>query len=241
MDQLGLDIYNQIYERYLIKLNRNTANASINCNIDVGLIETENINNCNLTFTNECVSNSSTNFTLLLESLVEVLKLLPPEQSSKIEKKLGITLSELENGEDNGFVQECKAQASVNNSISVNEIKITNCYSTGSQPAEFIFVNSGTVESNCGMSKISEALQNTNIIIEKEDEVVTNIFGVDLLGIIVLLVTLILAYIFYCIIVMHIYKTKSAIYFSRNTIVPEDELILHNINIRRTIPIINDR
>ncbi|CCU55542.1 S-S bond formation pathway protein substrate (Cop-F9L) [Adoxophyes honmai entomopoxvirus 'L'] len=225
---IGITIFNDVYTRFVDKLNRIGSTTSINCNIDIGKISTSNINNCNIILSNKCVSNEITSFSLLLQSLGEVMLLLPEDRKNQLENLLGISTEDIVNESDTGFIQQCRAQAIVDNSINIGKIEINNCYSRN--PVDFLFLNSGSAESNCGIKFISDTLlklNDTSPILSLK-----LLFNIKMFDYIIILILLILLYILYIFLSFLLPKTGKTIYYSRNTILNANDKILENIHLR---------
>lgn len=230
MDSLGLSIYNDIYDRFMNKINRIAQTTNINCNIDIRRIETSNIVNCNLLFSNKCIKNETTTFTLLLQSIAEVLLLLPIDQRSEIERKLGVSVDDLIDENDVGFIQTCKTEASVSNTINIDSLTLENCFS--SDPVDFVFLNAGSVDANCGMKIISNALKAKDTSNTMVKYSLKYLFNLSLFDYVLIFVLIFISYIIYLFISFYIYNNQKIIYKSRNTILNKDDEILKNINLR---------
>ncbi|CCU56466.1 S-S bond formation pathway protein substrate (Cop-F9L) [Mythimna separata entomopoxvirus 'L'] len=228
---IGRTIFNDIYTRFLDKLNRISASANINCGIDIGKIETSNITNCNIILSNKCTSNEITSFTLLLQSLGEVMLLLPELRRIEIENILGIKTEDIIAENDVGFIQDCKVQAIVDNNINIGIIEINNCFST--RPIDFLFLNSGSVESNCGIKYISDALLNID---ERQQQLTLELlFRLGMFDYILILSVIILLYFLFIFLSFLIPRNYKNMYYSRNTILNKNDKILENINLRHNI------
>ena len=228
---IGLTIFNDIYTRFLDKVNRITRNTNITCSIDIGKITTSNIYNCNIVLLNKCISNELTTFSLLLESLGEVMLLLPEAQRNVLENRLGVTTDEIISEEDKGFIQNCRAEASVDNSINIGTIQINNCSSN--LPTDFLFSNVGSVESNCGLKTLSDILLENN---DGSNNIygLKYLFNLSLFDYLLIVTIIILSYLLFIFITLIINTNKKkSIYITRNTILEKKDKILENIYIRR--------
>jgi len=226
MDNLGLTVYNNIIERFTDKLSRIASNTLTMCTINVNNIDINSSDMCRLVFINKCVSNSTTADMLLIESLVEVMKLLPSNIRTPLETKLGITLDEMVNGVDTGFVQECKVYASLNSSIDVDNIVVNNCH--GTVPLDFIFLNSGSVEANCGLNAINSALiDNSSIDVVSKKYSIDYIFNISLIQYIVILLMIIIIYIVLSLLIVYIPQNINIEY--KSLYIYPNSSVLHNI------------
>ncbi|BAO49578.1 S-S bond formation pathway protein [Alphaentomopoxvirus acuprea] len=228
MDALGLSIFNDIYNRFITKVNAMVQHTNINCNINVGSIETTNINNCNILLSNTCISNETSTFTLLLQSIADVIRLLPEERRKIIENALGVTVDDIDLNNDVGFIYSCRNEALLNSNINIESIILRNCSST--TPIDMIFSNTGSVESNCGLRYVNEALINKNKETINYD--LKYIFRLGLMEYIIIILLIFFTYIIYLMINFYIYNKSKSLYYSRNTVLNNDDNILTNIYIR---------
>ncbi|CCU55847.1 S-S bond formation pathway protein substrate (Cop-F9L) [Choristoneura biennis entomopoxvirus] len=225
---IGRTIFNDIYTRFIDKLNRISNTTNINCNIDINEIRTRNINNCNIVLSNKCVSNEITSFTLLLQSLGEVMLLLPEDRRTQIENILGLKTEDIINENDIGFIHDCTTNAIVDNNINIATIEINNCYSRF--PTDFLFLNAGSADSNCGIKYISDALLKLD---ERQPELSLQLlFNIKMFDYIVILITIILIYILFIFLSFLLPRNNKTIYYSRNTILNKNDKILENIHLR---------
>lgn len=228
VNNIGMTIFNDVYTRFIDKLNRISSTTNINCSIDINEITTSNINNCNIVLSNKCVSNEITSFTLLLQSLGEVMLLLPEERRTQIENILGLTTNDILNENDTGFIHNCKVSASIDNSINIGTIEINNCYSRA--PVDFLFANTGSADANCGIKYISDALMNLD---ERKPELSLQLlFNIKMFDYIIILIVIILIYILYIFLSFLLPRNTKTIYYSRNTILNKNDKILDNIYLR---------
>jgi hypothetical protein len=230
MDAIGLTIFNDIYTRFLSKLNRFVRTTNINCSINVKSITTKNISNCNIIFSNKCVSNELTTFTLLLQSIGEVLLLLPNDRRESIELRLGLTAEEIVNEEDKGFIHECNVQASVINDINIGDIVLENCASN--VPLEFLFLNAGSVDTNCGMRFLSDALINNDTVDPITNHYLTHLFNLSLFDYMTLFIIIFSSFLLFLLVNFYVNNKSKVIYYSRNTILNKHDNVLDNIYLR---------
>ncbi|AAG02949.1 hypothetical protein AMV243 [Betaentomopoxvirus amoorei] len=225
---IGRTIFNDVYTRFIDKLNRISSTTNINCNININEIRTSNINNCNIVLSNKCVSNEITSFTLLLQSLGETMLLLPEDRRTQIENILGISTDDIINENDTGFINNCRASAVVDNSINIGTIEINDCYSNF--PTDFLFLNAGSADANCGIKYISDALLKLDN--RKPELSLQLLFNIKMIDYIIILITILSIYILFIFMSFLIPRNKKSIYYSRNTILNKNDKILENIYLR---------
>lgn len=160
MDIYALGIFNNIYNNFLNKLSRYQSSVISNCMIEIKNIKSSNVNNCRISIINKCISNLESTFKLLNQCVAEELLLLNEKTRKKIENSLNITAEEINNNVKKGYIQECYTSSETDADININELIINNCYSLNNEPANLVFLNSGSASANCGIIKLNDALSN---------------------------------------------------------------------------------
>lgn len=197
----NLLLYNNImrtFQNYLLKIDVTTQ---VNCNIIFKKINILDSHNCNLRIENKCSSNKEISFNLFLKAIKENEKIMSVEQKQKLEKGLGVKISDINISSNEGFIKKCKIYASIANEINVKELTVTHCVS--SFPLDFIFFNTGSADANCGIVEFINSLGETEAKSSEEDyvKILTKILNLtlkDYIYIICILLSItILIFIFY--------------------------------------------
>lgn len=224
---IGLSILQDINQRFLNKLYTINSVTNIGCIINIDQIFFHSQGSCLLHIENSCVNNNETAFTLLLNSLYEVLTLLPEDRRELILSQLGMTMNDIKNERNVGFINDCSAYAEVHNSIDIGNFYVPSCSSSSATNlTTFTFVNSGSVKANCGISEISGGLVFNDDVQEIQDKYIHTIFGYDYYHLILFIFTIIIISLFLVIFLyLVLQKPKYNIFVSRNDLSTFDKSI----------------
>lgn len=223
---IGLSILQDVNQRFLNKLYSINSVSQIGCNINIDTVLFGSNGSCLLDIKNCCVDNNETAFTLLLESFYDVLLIIPEKRREIILSQLGMTMNDINNERQVGFIANCTAFASVHNTIDIGYFSAPNCSSTNlSEPNVFTFINSGSVKANCGISEISKGLvfRDDNTTLQK-DKNITEIFGMSLITFNLLIISLIIIGLLFIVLnFILIKKPKTKLFVSRNDLKSFDQ------------------
>lgn len=175
---ISYDTYNRIQLLYQQLLVSSRSNATANCSISIRKILGDLNKNCLIDIINTCVRDTDT-VVLLDIAVAKILDILNSTDKTSI-----ISLY-------NNLRQECIAQSSISQSISIQDIDLGKC--NPSFPTRFIFTNSGNATSNCIVNKlIRETLNREDDSVEPDNTSSGIWVGVAVLSLALVSVTLIL-------------------------------------------------
>lgn len=207
-----LDIYNKIMKTYFSKLGQLSTKAQINCLIEFKNINIRNSKNCNVSIINECYEGTENSLNLLLLSIYENRDFISFELMKKIEKGLGVTISE-ETNVNSDFFKKCNAFSSVSNQIRIGELKIDNCFSDLKNGLEFVFYNTGSANSNCGVMELINSMNNENTEKPYNNNIsLSSIFNLNLFNILVIITILFVIFMILYFLYSKINKAKPNVY-----------------------------
>ncbi|AST09238.1 substrate for poxvirus S-S bond formation pathway [Murmansk poxvirus] len=149
-------LYNLFIDRYLQKLAQHSIPTNISCAIHIGEIIGK-FKNCALRITNKCMSNSKLSFTLMIESFIEVVALLPEKDRKAIAEEIGIDLNDPPNAVSR-LERNCNASADVSNIVDIQEFNVGECQAPPGQHILLQIINTGSAEANCGLQTIIKSL-----------------------------------------------------------------------------------
>lgn len=217
---IGFSILQEINQRYLDKLYASHVVTDIGCDIIIDKLEITHNFGCELIIKNACISNNELGLDLLVDSLYEVLLLMPDNERNEVLKILGVTMNDLENHDYNsGFLYDCVAYAQVHEGINIGTFKIDKCISNNISNTKILFVNSGSAAANCAISQISNGLKFKDSIKDTTEvpQFMDTIFGFDSHTIFMYVILIFLTGLVCCILVNVIkYFDTKMILVSRN-------------------------
>ncbi|QGT48841.1 ORF046 [Saltwater crocodilepox virus] len=148
-------LFDLVVANYARRLALYAGVARSDCAIHVGEIRGRLGGNCRIRLVNKCNSNAAVSFTLLLESLEEVLDLVAPADKRAIGRRLGVDFDTFRS-QTTDLERRCRAEAYLSNDLDVQTIHLGECDSP--VPLEFQFVNSGSAVANCGLAAVFREL-----------------------------------------------------------------------------------
>lgn len=235
--KLGYYYYQEIVQRYYKKLYDKKGVSFTACTINFDKINITLSKTCDLEISNNCTQNAETSIKLLLESLYEVLLMMNENDRNKVLKILKIDIKDLEDIDNSSLIEgfgACSSYAKTIATIDVDKIQVDRCYGESvNNKNHLFFINTGSANSNCNLSTISNAL----VFDEDEDEIlktykIDKILGLDSIKVFIYILILICLFIFIFIFCVIEFFKYTIIYRSCNDIIYKDKPLLFGFKIR---------
>jgi len=172
--------YNRIstlYAQLLASSNQSTSSA--NCSINIGTISGTLSKNCIINVENICTATDDS-LNLLQVAIDKILSLENKDETQPASTSLKDVFYSLK--------QNCVAQASLIQKISIQNIDLGVCSST--VPVKYLFINSGSAAANCYLSSILNLTnkEETKVLAKDYSKTVPWIFSGLFIGSIILIV-----------------------------------------------------
>lgn len=152
-------------ERISNKLEQSaSASATANCNVSIGNIYFGRNNGCNVLVKNMCSANADAQLDAIVKAATEVYNELSEEQKAYAPSLLTAALniqtnvSTVTKDFETYVKQACKADAVVNNTIKVQNLRVDECSAPSGMLMTFEFINTGTSVGNCAMKALLDVL-----------------------------------------------------------------------------------
>jgi len=215
IEKENLILYEKVMKDYFFKLGELSNNSNITCQVFISNLKVLSSKNCNVSILNDCKSNSSNSLNLLIRSIYENKNLMSDKLLKKIEKNLGVELTEANiTNTENVIYRKCDVSAEVNNRIEIDELVIKNCIFD--EPMNFFFYNTGSVQANCGITEFISSITKEPSVSQKEKESenleIQSIFDLSLSNILTILLTVFIMLVVFIIIKMYVKQGKLRIY-----------------------------
>ena len=144
-------------------INKGDSKSEANCTQKISNIKVNRLQNCNITFSNECYATAQTTLISTADLSVELWQNLSAEQKAAAAVPLAATLGVQTETNNVDIVLKqnvenyCNSRGYVNNTIALDTVYINECIGEPGNPVDIKFQNLGNASSNCIMNLITEA------------------------------------------------------------------------------------
>lgn len=169
---------NNIVNETRLKLEQDAeTSASATCNIKINTISFIRTNGCSLTVSNSCSAKADLQLTAIINATTNFYNNLDNSQKQNapawLTSTFGIssTINNVTNVFEEQMKQRCSSEASVNQNIDINNIKINECSAPTGQIVKFEFINTGTAQGMCAMKFVTDLIVSAaNDITNKQEQ-----------------------------------------------------------------------
>lgn len=136
------------------------VNSNAKCKIEIGTISFTRTNGCTITVSNNCSAKTDIMLESVQKAVVNFYNNMNVEQKQEAPMwftaafNASTTVSTFNNDFESVLKQKCLANAGVDNSITIQNVSISDCNAPPGDQMKFEFINSGTATGQCAMKAL---------------------------------------------------------------------------------------